>query len=265
MPVTELPDFAEDLELLTSAALEAGEIAMRFFRKKLQISWKAGFSPVTDADTEVDRFLKETLCAARPDYGWLSEESEDNPLRLSKCRTFVVDPIDGTRSFMEGGEIWCVSVAVVEENRPVAGILVCPARAEVYWAVKGQGAFMNGARLQTAASAGELVLSIPKSLTARLAPFWIREFRTVPHLPSLAYRLAIIATGKIHGAIVRQNSHDWDLAASDLILSEAGAALLRPDGSHPLLATSNPVHGVLVAGTPELTGELLNVVAAAGL
>jgi myo-inositol-1(or 4)-monophosphatase len=263
--VTENADFSDDLALLTSTALRAGEIAMSFFRKKLEISWKAGFSPVTNADMEVDNFLKRELCGARPDYGWLSEETLDNAARLTKRRTFVVDPIDGTRSFMEGGDVWCVSVAVIENNRPVAGILVCPARAETYSAAKGQGAYFNGKRLELVKMPEEIVLSIPKSIAARLAPFWKSEFKTVPHMPSLAYRIAMIAAGKIHGTVIKPNSHDWDLAAADLILSEVGGRLLDANGKQLQLATENPANGVLIAARPELTDEVLQVVAAAGL
>lgn len=263
--MTDKTDFSDDLALLTATALRAGEIAMSFFRKKLEISWKAGFSPVTNADMEVDQFLKRELCAARPDYGWLSEETLDDASRLTKHRTFVVDPIDGTRSFMEGGDIWCVSVAVVENNRPVAGILVCPARSETYSAAKGRGAQFNGTQLELAQMPEEIVLSIPKSIATKLAPFWKSEFKSVPHMPSLAYRLAMIAAGKIHGTIVKPNSHDWDLAAADLILSEVGGKLLDANGKQLRLATENPSNGILIAARPELSEEVLQVVADAGL
>ena len=134
---------------------EAGRIAMRFFRQRPEVWMKAGSSPVSEADYAVDRFLRETLLAARPHYGWLSEETADSGSRLSARRTFVVDPIDGTRGFLEGRDIWCVSAAVVENGRPLAGVLEVPARQETYTALPGRGAFKNGARIMVRPSNGQ--------------------------------------------------------------------------------------------------------------
>ena len=114
---------------------------MGFFKRDQEVWLKGGQSPVSEADFAVDAFLRDTLTAARPDYGWLSEETADLPGRLAARRTFVVDPIDGTRAFLEGKSTWCVSVAVVEAGRPLAGVLECPARAETYQAELGCGAF----------------------------------------------------------------------------------------------------------------------------
>ena len=105
-----------DLELVRKAAREAGELAMRYFRRDPQVWMKAGNSPVTEGDLAVDRLLRDRLSAARPDYGWLSEETADSSERLSALRTFVVDPIDGTRGFIAGSAEWCVSVAIVEDG-----------------------------------------------------------------------------------------------------------------------------------------------------
>ena len=127
-PDPSLPPADEDLSLLRAAAVEAGRIALGYFRQNPEVWLKGGSSPVSEADYAVDRYLKETLLAARPDYGWLSEETADHPARLASRRTFVVDPIDGTRGFLEGGSRWCVSVAVVEAGRSVAGVIEAPVR-----------------------------------------------------------------------------------------------------------------------------------------
>ena len=123
-----------DLQLIRDAAREAGDIAMRYFKRNPEVWLKGGHSPVSEADYAVDKFLRETLIAARPDYGWLSEETVDSAARLEARRTFVVDPIDGTRSFLEGRSTWCVSIAVVENGNAVAGVVDCPAKDEIYWA-----------------------------------------------------------------------------------------------------------------------------------
>ncbi|WP_292327919.1 3'(2'),5'-bisphosphate nucleotidase CysQ, partial [Mesorhizobium sp.] len=138
----------EDLALLREAAREAGTIAMRYFGQNPQVWMKGGTSPVSEADHAADAYLRETLLKARPNYGWLSEETADDHARLSARRTFVVDPIDGTRGFLDGLHSWCVSVAVVEDGRSLAGVLECPAKRETYWALPGEGAFLNGKRIQ---------------------------------------------------------------------------------------------------------------------
>jgi myo-inositol-1(or 4)-monophosphatase len=123
---------AADLALIAAAAREAGAIAMRHFRNDPEVWMKNGTSPVSAADIAVDTFLRETLIEARPDYGWLSEETADSSARLEARRTFVVDPIDGTRAFIQGRRTWCVSIAVVEAGAPLAGVLECPAKGEFY-------------------------------------------------------------------------------------------------------------------------------------
>ena len=139
---------ADDLAVLLEAAAEAGAIAMRYFRRSPEVWMKKGSSPVSEADYAADTYLRETLTAARPAYGWLSEETADTAARHAAKRLFVVDPIDGTRGFLEGGSQWCVSVAIVEAGRPIVGVLQCPARKERFWAVAGEGAFLDGARLE---------------------------------------------------------------------------------------------------------------------
>jgi len=133
-----------DLELVAAAARQAGEIALRYFRREPRHWTKDGNSPVTEADIASDRFLRQHLLEARPDYGWLSEETVDTPDRLGRRRVFIVDPIDGTRGFIEGSEDWCVSVAIVEDGVPRVGALAVPARGEWFEAHAGGGARLNG-------------------------------------------------------------------------------------------------------------------------
>jgi myo-inositol-1(or 4)-monophosphatase len=255
-------DVEADLALLTEAAAQAGRIAMRYFRKDPKVSWKAGLSPVTEADLHADKYLRETLLAARPDYGWLSEETEDDPVRLTKKRTFVVDPIDGTKAFIDGRDVWCVSVAVVENGRSLCGVLDCPAKGEVFTASIGRGSSLNGTALSIDDPSDQLKVAGPKSFVVPFANAQARRVEAVGHVPSLAYRIALIAAGRISATFVKPNAHDWDLAAADLILAEAGGILVRPDGSRPHYGGQTVSHGVLAAGHPSLMDGMLGVVAA---
>jgi myo-inositol-1(or 4)-monophosphatase len=252
---------AEDLAVLRDAAREAGVIAMRYFGNNPQVWMKTGNSPVSEADHAADRYLRETLLAARPDYGWLSEETADDPARLLARRTFVVDPIDGTRGFLEGLRTWCVSVAVVENGRTLAGVLECPAMDETYWALPGAGAFLNGKRISVRPAGETAEIAGPKPMIDLIPAGWQPRLRRVPYIPSLAYRLAMIADGTLDATFVKPSAHDWDIAAADLILREAGGALLDRGGRAPLYAGEVIRHGALAAGSGELLAVLAGVIA----
>ena len=251
----------EDLALLRDAAREAGLIAMRYFGNNPQVWMKGGTSPVSEADHAADAYLRETLLKARPDYGWLSEETADDHARLSARRTFVVDPIDGTRGFLDGLHSWCVSVAVVEDGRSLAGVLECPAKHETYWALPGEGAYLNDKRIHVRPLGESVDIGGPKPLVDRMPEAWHDRLRRAAYIPSLAYRLAMIAAGKLDATFVKPNAHDWDIAAADLILTEAGGALLDGHGKPPRYAGEVINHGALAAGSGDLLGVLTGVLA----
>ena len=258
MPATDhAVDLDDDLNLIRVAAEEGGKIAMGYFGRDPEVWMKAGVSPVSEADYAVDKFLKETLRKARPDYGWLSEETVDTPDRLSAQRTFVVDPIDGTRAFLDRQDLWCVSIAVVESGRPICGVLDCPARGEVFSARVGKGAFLNGKPIKVRQPMRDIELVGTKALLDKLGGDLARA-RRHRYVPSLAYRIAMIAAGRIDGTFVKPNSHDWDLAAADLILSEAGGTVADAQGRVLSYATTdNPRHGMLAAAGKPMIDRLV--------
>ena len=258
---TTISGLEDDLALIRDAAREGGEIAMRHFKRDPETWYKNGTSPVSEADIAVDDFLRRTLRAARPGYGWLSEETVDSPERLSARRTFVVDPIDGTRAFLEGRSTWCVSIAVVEDGAPLVGVLDCPAKREIYEATAAGAPTLNGAALGVAAPRETPRVAGPKPMLER-APAWMRAGPRVPYIPSLAYRIAMVASGEIDATFVKPNSHDWDLAAADLILRRAGGAVLDAGGMPLSYAGPQPRHGALAAGSGALLRDMAQVIAA---
>lgn len=262
MPATDDNSLSDDLELIRTAAQEAGRIALGYFGRDPEVWMKAGVSPVSEADYAVDAFLKDVLRKARPDYGWLSEETADTPERLSARRTFVVDPIDGTRAFLERSDVWCVSIAVVEDGRPLTGVLDCPARSEVFAARRGGGSTVDGLSLAIEVDPARPRIAGPKPMIDAL-PASVREsLHRHTYVPSLAYRVAMLARGDIHATFVKANSHDWDLAAADLILSEAGGRVVRADGQLLAYAGPNPRNGPLAAGSGKLLGHMIETIAA---
>jgi myo-inositol-1(or 4)-monophosphatase len=213
----------EDLQLLRSAAVTAGILAAGYFRRDLKHWTKEHDSPVSEADIVLDRFLRSTLMAARPDYGWLSEETADNSDRLGRRRVFVVDPIDGTRGFIRGEDSWTVSLAVVEDQVAIAGVIFAPARDEMYEARTGGGARLNGEPLERWVKPGRKgpLIPAPGAVHQELQAAGLDYVRG-PAYPSLAYRLVQVATGRLDAAVARRGAQDWDIAAAAVILAEAG-------------------------------------------
>ncbi|MCF3642287.1 3'(2'),5'-bisphosphate nucleotidase CysQ [Rhizobium sp. TRM95111] len=250
----------DDLVLLTAAAEAAGLRALDYFRKEPDVWWKnEGRSPVSAADLAANDILKAMLLSERPNYGWLSEETDDDSARLSAETVFVVDPIDGTRAFIAGKDVWCVSAAVVHRGRPVAGVLVAPALGEIFTAAGDGPALKNGLTVSVAAPQASDALRIAgaEPLVHGLDRRSLGAVHRVAHVPSLAYRLAMVADGRIDGTLVMPNSHDWDLAAADLILQAAGGRLSRRDGTLLAYNGADVRHGLLCAAGNDLHPALL--------
>jgi myo-inositol-1(or 4)-monophosphatase len=252
-----------DLDLLVAAGREAAALALTYFGQDPR-SWpKGAASIVSEADFAVDRLLADRLLAARPDYGWLSEETADNPDRLGRHRTFVVDPIDGTRAFLSGRREWCVSLAVVEAGRPVTAVLLTPALGGLYRAAAGAGADLDGRRLTTSGR-GELAgarFAGPRRFARPAAEAAGVPIKAVRFVPSLAYRIALVASGEIDVAISGPNAHDWDIAAADLLVHEAGGTFSDLAGRKPRYNRAEITHPVLVASARGIAGEVTALIA----
>ncbi|MCK1542805.1 3'(2'),5'-bisphosphate nucleotidase CysQ [Bradyrhizobium sp. 147] len=237
-----------DAALLKDAVRDAGALAQSMFRTELKKWIKGASSPVSEADIAVNDLLETRLRAATPDYGWLSEESADDAARLSRRLTWIVDPIDGTRNYLGGHDDWCVSVALVEDASPVLAAVFAPARDEFFFAVRGQGTTLNGEPVR-ATSGSELDFARvagPKPLVERLNATG-GEIKLHPRIGSLALRLCRVADGALDAAFAGGNSQDWDLAAADLIVQEAGGKMSDLSGEPILYNRREVAHGVLVA------------------
>jgi myo-inositol-1(or 4)-monophosphatase len=257
-----LPE-ADDLALITEAARGAGDIAKRYFGGTFRKWEKTKGEPVTEADIEIDRFLCETLTAARPSYGWLSEESVDNEKRLSAEKTFVVDPIDGTIAFVRGRPHFTHAIAVVENRRPIVAVVFNPITSEMFCARAGEGATLNDRTVHATdrdALEGCRMLA-PKALFEH--PAWSRE----PNIPwppmhveqrnSIAYRLALVGAGQFDATMSLSSKHDWDLAAGDLIVQEAGGRMTNHLGENLRYNGVKPIQRSIVGAGPLLHPLLL--------
>lgn len=248
MPAGDLGiDPMEVRDRLAAAMREAGALALETFRGTPKSWIKGGSSPVSEADLAVDALLRERLPTIR-DAGWLSEETEDDPARLERAEVWVVDPIDGTRAYLAGLPDWAISAALVSAGRPVVAALYAPVTDELFLALAGGGAILNGSPIETSAGdrlAGARFSGAKRRLDslAAIAP----GIETMPRVPSLALRLARVATGALDGTFAAPNSHDWDLAAADLLVHEAGGLISTLTGQSLIYNRPDPVHGALVA------------------
>jgi myo-inositol-1(or 4)-monophosphatase len=254
-----MTDLAADLDLIRSAAVEAGALAMEARDKGLKIWSKTGGSPVTSADLAVDRLLRERLLSARPDHGWLSEETADGSGRLERRRIFVVDPIDGTVAYMKGKPWWCVPIAVVEDGRPVAGVIHAPVLNETFDATLGGGARLTG-RPITASDVTELddaaVLADARLMEG---PQWPEPWPPMRYEKrnALAYRMALVAAGAFDAAIALTPKWDWDVAAGALIAEEAGARVSDHHGRPWRFNRPDPRQASLVCSAPGLHPQII--------
>ncbi len=263
-----LTEFARTLSpAVHETAREAGAIAKGWFRTGERTSarvWsKSGGSPVTEADVSVDAFLKVRLSHILPEAGWLSEETADDPGRLDRRLVWIVDPIDGTRAFLNGHPDWSVAIALLADGRPLAGVVYGPAHDAFYAGLAGLGSTLNGAELrvssrQDLAGAG---VTGPAPLVDRLESRAGR-MRALEKIPSLALRLARVAEGVVDVGLVSSDARDWDLAAADLILREAGGRLTGLDGAEPAYNRPDPVHGELVATSERLHPDVIEAMTA---
>jgi myo-inositol-1(or 4)-monophosphatase len=251
-----------DSELLRAAVREAGALARSLFQQKTKSWTKSDGSPVTEADLAVDKALKARLHEARPEYGWLSEETPDTEERLGRREVWIVDPIDGTRAFAHGGDEWCVAAALLVDGRPALAAIYRPLTEDFYEARHGAGATLNRRPLRMAdgrSLAGARILANAaalKQLEAK-APVEAVGSGSTP----LAMRLARVAQGDLDAALSTAPKHDWDLAAGDLLVHEAGGTVTGLDGKRFIYNRRETRQANYVASSHALHAALLEQLA----
>lgn len=251
------PDRLEaDLALLAEGAREAGLIARRFFESGFRTWNKADSSPVTEADIAVDHFLREKLLDAR-DYGWRSEESLHHGRQADSDLAFVIDPIDGTQAFAKGRTDWAIAIALVHKGRPVAGVVYNVMEEKLYAARLGGGARLNDTplRIGEEGDLGSLRLASENTELARLLADRGLARPQVTRCIAFAYRVCLVAENVVDASITFRSKQDWDVAAADIILSEAGGKVTdvhgnslvynRADSDHPNVIAAGVLHGTL--------------------
>ncbi|QGZ94498.1 inositol monophosphatase family protein [Terricaulis silvestris] len=247
-----LQSAASELSLLEEAAREAGALARSLLLKPLEVQSKGAAGPVTNVDFAVDAFLEEKLLGARPDYGWLSEETPDQPIRrIGKARTFMIDPIDGTAAMIGRAPQWTISIGIVEGERAFAGAVYNPMTDEMFVGAISHGATLNGRpahvtttdKLEGARMIAQLFRFTPK----RWPTPWPKM--DVIERQSIAYRMALVAAGLGDAALLFGFKHEWDIAAGAALVEAAGGVVTDLWGE-PLRFNQYPARapGVALSG-----------------
>ena len=222
-----------DLKLAINASLKAGEIIMQYYCDDYEIKEKGYHNPVTTADKEADSYLKSTLMSARPQYGWLSEETVDSKNRLNKEKVWIVDPLDGTKEFIEGVPQFVVSIALVEKGIPIIGVLHNPVTKETFHAAKGGGAYLNQGQYRCSIkdSTRDMVILNSRSETRRgLWEPYKKHFKELRPIGSVAYKMGLTAIGKADIFATLRPKNEWDICAGTCLINEAGGKVINLNG-----------------------------------
>lgn len=234
------------IDRVVEAVLAAGEAIERIRHAGFEVEQKGSAGPVTEADRAADALLRERLLAVA-DAGWLSEESADDPERLGARAVWVVDPLDGTKEFVSKVPEYAVAVALVEEGRPVLGVVHNPATRDTFWAARGAGAFRNGEPMRVA-EGRRMLASRSETKRGEFGPF-AGDWDLVT-TGSIEYKLALVAAGEAAATLSRGPKWEWDVCAGALLVEEAGGRATDAFGAPlPFNRPFPKVRGIL-AGAP---------------
>ncbi|HXV68370.1 MAG TPA: 3'(2'),5'-bisphosphate nucleotidase CysQ [Nitrospira sp.] len=221
-----------ELDILSETIRTAGAEAVRLATDGFETHTKPDRSPVTSADLAVNQILRSYLLARFPADGWLSEESPDDAARLQKTRVWVVDPIDGTKAFIQGEPEFCISVALVQERRPVVAAIFNPSTNELFSATRGGGLHLN----HEPVSPSEHLKDHPPVLAVSPWEQHLGRFKSLDEqvasrpMRSIAWALALAASGRIHAVATFEVENEWDVAAGTLLVEEAGGSMHDGEG-----------------------------------
>lgn len=255
---------ADEHAHLIGAVRAAGAVAMGYFRRQPTAWEKSPGQWVSEADHAANDHLKSALWGRHTGDGWLSEESRDDASRLDARRVWVVDPIDGTNAFLAGRPEFAISAALVMDGAPVAAALFNPATDEMFEALAGGGARLNGAPIRVTDRATVEGAALVSSRSEKDRAEWQDELCgvAVTALSSIAYKLALVAAGRFDACVTLWPKSEWDIAAAALVLGEAGGRMTDARGADFAFNAPNSRIGEVVAAGPRLHALLIDRLAA---
>ena len=257
-----------DFDAIIAATKEAGALALGKWREgeapDAKVWEKTKGHPVCDADMAVDAFLKPRLSAILPQAGWLSEETVDDPARLSANLLWLVDPIDGTRDYIRGRTGWCISVALVANGKPIFAVMDAPTKKQLWTAKVGSGALCNGRPLTASQREVFSGARVPTDALPKID----RDLAVVEKPNSIAMRMTMVACDRADLVATLRWGHEWDIAAAHLIAEEAGACVTNALGNpisynkpepldFGLICSASEIHGAAVERLSERAAAIL--------
>ncbi|NQV37973.1 MAG: 3'(2'),5'-bisphosphate nucleotidase CysQ [Candidatus Marinimicrobia bacterium] len=252
------------LKTVIDAAWDAGTLILKYYKSEYEIKDKGYHNPVTTADHASDALLKKILSETYPDYGWLSEETVDSPERLTKERVWIVDPLDGTKEFIEGVPNFVVSIALVENGKPILGVLFNPVTQETFSAIKNGGAYLNKEPIHCTQKddTADMVILNSRSETRRgLWDPYQDSFLRCDAVGSVAYKLGLTAAGKSDIFATLRPKNEWDVCAGHCLINEAGGKMVSTKGKELTYNNENTLFTPgLVAGNPRAVEKTLSVI-----
>jgi myo-inositol-1(or 4)-monophosphatase len=255
--VTSEHPYKEELATAEEAVREAGSIIMGLFKGKFDIREKSKNNPVTTADIEANRKSREIIIGKFANDGWLSEEDQDTPKRLGSSRIWIIDPIDGTKEFIEGVPQFSVSIGFVVDGRPTVAAVYNPAENSLYKAAAGLGSYLNDKpiRVSSRSSLDGALLLVSRSEPQRKFQVFV-DHCDIQQVGSIAFRLAKIAGGDGDGTLTFRAIHEWDICAGVLIVQEAGGRVVDGAGDDLMFNRPQAKHRGVVAANPALAHGL---------
>jgi|TARA_B100000315_G_scaffold188911_1_gene178696 myo-inositol-1(or 4)-monophosphatase len=258
-----------ELSIAKNAAVAAGEIILKYYksdyevRDKGQTKFYTSHNPVTTADNAANDYLKEIINCEFPDDGWFSEETVDSPERLDKDRVWIVDPLDGTKEFIEGVPNFVVSIAMVIDQRPHIGILYNPVTKELFSSIRRMGSWLNDEPIECTSLDGPKSMVILNSRSETKKGLWSPysdKFKELRAIGSVAYKLGLISAGKADIFVSLRPKNEWDICAGHCIIEGAGGVLLNIKGETIKYNKKDTlILPGIIAGHPDAVGKVLNI------
>jgi myo-inositol-1(or 4)-monophosphatase len=252
-----------ELETAREAARGAGQVLLRYYGDGVEVTEKSTDNPVTQADLECNELLRSAITGAFPNDGWLSEENIDSDERLTKNRVWIVDPLDGTKEFINGIPEFCICIALVEDGMPRVAVEYNPVRDELFHAVRGGGAFLNGDAIHVTPQTDLRQARVLASRSEEERGEWdhYQALMKVELTGSVAYKFALVAAGRHDATFTLTPKNEWDICAGTLLVTEAGGMVTEPGGRK--LRFNNPAtlfEDGLIASNGVLHRAILNTI-----
>jgi myo-inositol-1(or 4)-monophosphatase len=253
-----------EIQTAIEAARAAGQVLLRYYGSAYRVSEKSADNPVTAADLEANEVLKSAILGAFPDDGWLSEETADSDERLERRRVWIVDPLDGTKEFISEIPEFVVCIALVEDGSPRVAVEYNPARDELFTARKGAGASLNGAPIRVSKQVDLRHARVLASRSEEARGEWdaYRDKMHVELTGSVAYKFALVASGRHDATFTLTPKNEWDVCAGSLLVAEAGGMVTDPDGRAIRFNNRSTLLPGLVASNQLLHRAILNTIRA---